>query len=251
MAFEYPKDDKRKWTCYVCGEEYETYDIYKAHIIGTHEEGREWIGCPVCEAPVRDMKFHFDAKHPNRICPKNIQLRVTVWRDFAGKVKKQKFKDGHHESPKMGGALIHYRSGYELDVYKLLDQDRDVATYQGEPFKVPYNFKGKWHDYVPDIKVNYVDGAIEIWEIKPASQKNLPRNVAKWKAMQLHCEAMGWNFTVILEDGITKLKKKIQGQMMMEELDKIQNPQFDDSDDAKTADHHTEFHSDEESDQAE
>jgi hypothetical protein len=219
-----PKDSLRKWTCFVCGEEYENYEIYKDHIIATHEEGREYIKCPTCEAPVRDMKVHFDAKHPNRVMPKGIQTRVTIWKDFSGrKHKKPKFKTGHFESKKNNNALLLYRSGYEKEVYELLERDRDVTAYFAESFKVPYNFKGKWHDYVPDLKIQYADGSVEVWEIKPVTQKNLPRNKAKWAAMQAHAEAMGWMFTVITEEGMNKLKQRVQEQETMAVIKDINN----------------------------
>ena len=55
---------KRKWQCFVCGKQYKNFETYKEHIIDKHEEGREFIICPTCGAPVRDIRAHFRAKHP-------------------------------------------------------------------------------------------------------------------------------------------------------------------------------------------
>jgi hypothetical protein len=204
----------RKWQCFVCGKQFELYEEFTAHIIEAHDEGREYICCPACNAPVRDMRFHYKAKHPNRLIPKNTQLRVTVWNDFKKgkkKTRKPKTREGFFASNKMG-VPIHYRSGYECDVYELLEEDRDIAAYYAEPFKVPYCYKGEWHDYLPDIKLQYMDGTVDIWEIKPATQTSYGKNKAKWAAMNEYAKNMGWNFTVITEVGIDKLRTKIKQQ---------------------------------------
>lgn len=206
--------NKRKYQCFVCGVEHETYDAYKAHILDEHEEGREYLKCPSCEAPVRDMKLHFEVKHPNRLMPRGIQTKVAVWHDFKGgkkKTKKTNFKKGEFESKKMG-MNIPYRSGYESEFYHLLEEDTDVAAYFAEPFRVPYYFNGKWHEYVPDLRINFHDGTVQIAEIKPATQTGLEQNKAKWAAMKEYADKLGWQFTVITEVGINKMKSKIKHQ---------------------------------------
>lgn len=216
MFEEKGKKDVRRWSCFVCGELFPTYDDYKSHIYDKHEEGREWIKCPGCEAPVRDMKAHYKAKHPNRVLPTNVQHTVTVWFDFDSKGKRKarrpKVRDGTYMSKKMN-APLHYRSGYECEVYELLDDDQDVQAYYVEPFKVPYNFQGEWHDYIPDLKVCFVDGRIEVWEIKPATQTGLDKNKAKWASMDTHANNLGWKFMVLTEVGINKLKTKLKRQL--------------------------------------
>lgn len=211
------KQQKRKWQCFVCGKQYTEFQDYKNHIITEHEEGREYISCPSCKAPVRDLKSHYRIKHPKRAMPKNTQQTVAVWKDFApgGKKKKTKkptFQKGYFESKKMNGALFYYRSGYERDIYSLLEEDADVAAYYAEPFKIPYHFKGGWHNYIPDIKIHYIDNSIEIWEIKPASQTHYEVNNAKWAAAKNYTENVGWDFKVITEVGKGKLQAKIKRQ---------------------------------------
>lgn len=206
----------RKWSCFVCGKQHETYEEYKLHITDEHEEGREYVSCPACEAPVRDLKSHFLAKHPNRVIPKDCQMTVTVWHDFSGdgkkkKTRKPKARQGFHESTKMREEL-HYRSGYEKEVYELLDEDAEVLSYYVEPFKIPYYHGKDWHEYIPDLRVNYVDGKTDIWEIKPASQTTYQKNKAKWAAAQEHATKLGWNFMVITEVGIDKLRMRIKNQ---------------------------------------
>lgn len=210
----------RKSTCFVCGVKFDTLKDMNDHIVEYHDEGREYIKCPDCGYCVRDMIVHYKVKHPKRIMPKNCQTKVSVWNDFSSdgkkKTRKPSFRTGHHISTKTGAA-VRYRSGYECEVYELLDQDKEVIGYDAEPFKVPYVFQGEWHDYIPDIRVNFVDGKVEIWEIKPSSQTDIEKNKAKWMAMKFYAEKMGWDFTVITESGIGKLRCKIRQQKILNE----------------------------------
>ena len=43
------------------------YESYKSHILENHEEGREYVICPLtrCGCPVRCVRTHFKAKHPH------------------------------------------------------------------------------------------------------------------------------------------------------------------------------------------
>lgn len=211
------KSNERKWQCFVCGKNYDDFATYKSHILETHEEGREFLKCPDCSAPVRDIITHYKAKHPKRIVPKGIQTRVAIWRDFKSGGEKKKttkkvaFRTGTFASRK-SGCDIPYRSGMECEFYELLESDKDVAAFYAEPFKIPYYYQGKWHDYIPDIKIVYVDGSVSIWEIKPANQTQYDQNRAKWGAMNDHALNHGWEFVVQTEVGLGKLKTKIKRQ---------------------------------------
>ena len=209
----------RKWQCFVCGKEFDAYAEYKDHILDEHEEGREYIKCPTCEAPVRCLVTHFKVKHPNRTMPKNCQTKAVVWFDFKGgkrKTRKPKFREGNFESKK-NGASLHYRSGYECEVYELLEQDADVVSFAAEPYKVPYLHDGEWHEYVPDLRVNYLEGRVEIWEIKPSSQTRIKKNKDKWRAIEPYVANLGWGFKVITETEIGKLRVKIKEQRLIQQ----------------------------------
>lgn len=220
-----PKDGQRKWQCFVCGKQHDNYEEYKAHIVGEHDPGREYISCEACEAPVRDLAVHYKLKHPNRLLPKNCQTRVSIWKDFtSNRRKKPKFKTGEFVSEKMNGAALHYRSGLECEIYQLLEKDDDVIAYFPEPFKIPYCYEGKWYDYIPDLRLNFVDGSTEIWEIKPSNQTG-PRNKknqSKWAAMQEHCQKMGWKFNVITEVGKDKLRMRVNEMRLIKNLEQAE-----------------------------
>lgn len=217
--FEDAGQNNRSWMCFVCGRKYVSYEEYKTHIVTEHEEGREYLKCPACEAPVRDVKTHFKVKHPNRHLPTDVQFKVTVWHDFSPNGTKKKktrvnVRTGHFPSKKMNEDL-YYRSGLEADFYKCLEEDPDIKTYKIEPFKVPYFWQGEWHNYIPDILVEFIDGVKEIWEVKPGVRTNDEQNLAKWNSADAQAKNIGWRFVVQTEVGLdkyrAKLKKKRQG----------------------------------------
>lgn len=208
--------EKRSWQCFVCGHRSDEYGDYCSHIISEHDECRDYVLCPVdtCKCPVRCLTTHFKVKHKNRVMPKNIQNKATIWRDISPnkkiRTRKPNFKEGYFHSQKNGGKDMYYRSGYERDVYQCLEIDDDVKAFTAEPFRIPYYFNNEWHNYTPDLKLEYVDGVVDIWEIKPATQIEAEQNKAKWKSMNAYAEQYGWNFTVITETGINLLKRKVR-----------------------------------------
>jgi len=222
--YEFTNDKERKWQCFVCGKQFTKWDDFKAHIHEAHEEGREFVVCPLarCQAPVRDLKMHFKAKHPTEKLPQDKQERALIWKDYdkhRGKIKgtkKPKFREGNFVSNKMNGKELHYRSGFECEIYECLEAIPEVAKFEAEPFAVQYIFeeggKPTMHDYYPDLRVYWSDGRIEIWEIKPAKQTTIPRNEAKWKAAAKYCKTRGWEFIVMTEVGLGKLRRQIRLQ---------------------------------------
>lgn len=214
---------QRKYQCFVCGKNYLDFNEFKAHIIESHELGREFIICPLarCGSPVRDLRSHFAAKHPSeKEVPKIGQMKALIWKDQTkkdGKLKQRKpqFREGYLTSTKNGGKQMHYRSGMECDVYECLEAMPEVISYSVEPFKVQYTFEGNMHEYNPDLSIVFADGHTEIWEIKPSNQTHLPKNSAKWAACNQYCEARGYNFMVLTEVGMGKLKAKIKSQNLI------------------------------------
>lgn len=217
LSFDDANKNERKYQCFVCGTNHDSQQSMKEHILEKHEEGREYLVCPDCHFPVRHMKFHYTAKHPNRTMPKGLQVRVAVWRDFKSngdkkKTRKPTFRSGSFLSNKNGGVEVPYRSGMECEFLECLESDKDVVGYIAEPFRVPYFWNGQWHEYIPDLRVQFVDNTVEIWEIKPANQTQLEQNQAKWSAMHNHALNQGWEFIVQTEVGLGKLKNKVKRQ---------------------------------------
>lgn len=212
-------DSTGKYVCFCCGIQYSEYDEFKNHIIESHEEGREYVRCPLehCKAPVRDVKLHMKVKHP-AFDMRNFkgQARAIIWHDFSAKGKKTRkprFKQGRYESTKTGKTLG-YRSGLEEKLYKILDQHDDVMSFYSEPFNIDYIHRGQAHKYTPDLIVNFMDGRRQVWEVKPSNQTDLEMNKDKWRAAEEACKLRGWSFEVFTEQRIDKLAVEVRRQKL-------------------------------------
>jgi hypothetical protein len=218
MTLNFGKDNLRKFQCFCCGVEFNEYLEFKDHIIENHEEGREYIMCPLdhCKCPVRDLKMHFKVKHPSFDFKKiKGQHKAIIWHDFSAKgnkkTRKPKFKQGKYQSIKTGKTLP-YRSGMEEKVYKILDSYDEVMSFDYEPFQIDYIHQGQAHKYIPDILVTFLDGHKELWEVKPSDQTHLEKNQNKWFAANEACKIRGWGFSVCTEKKMSQLEKIIRNQ---------------------------------------
>ena len=212
-------DSSGKHVCFCCGIQFSEYEEFRSHIIESHEEGREFVRCPLehCKAPVRDVKLHMKVKHPN-FDLRNFkgQARAIIWHDFPAKGKKTRkprFKQGKYESTKTGKTLG-YRSGLEEKLYKVLDQHDEVMSFYSEPFNIDYIHKGQAHKYTPDLIVNFMDGRRQVWEVKPSNQTDLEMNKNKWRAAEEACKIRGWSFEVFTEQRIDKLAVEVRRQKL-------------------------------------
>jgi hypothetical protein len=213
--------EQGKYQCFCCGVQFSDYQEFKSHILDSHDEGRDFVRCPLdhCGAPVRDIKLHLKVKHPGiKIGNFTGQTRAIVWRDFSAKGKKTRkprFKQGKYESTKTG-KILSYRSGLEEKLYKILDQHDDVMSFYSEPFHIDYIHRGQAHKYIPDLIVHFMDGRKAVWEVKPANQTDLEQNKNKWRAAEQACKVRGWEFEVFTEQRINKLEKEVRRQSLDE-----------------------------------
>ena len=218
LPFNNHHSGKRQFQCFCCGIIIESFDKFKEHVMQSHELAKDYILCPLkrCNAPIRCVRSHFKACHKHEEIPNTCQMKALVWRDPKDPSKKKKkvsFKEGYFVSAKNKNKKIHYRSSWELEVYETLEKNNDVVNYEVESIQVEYFFEGERHTYFPDIKVYYTDGQVDVWEIKPSSQTNLkafPVNEAKWMYCNEYCKLRGWNFKIVTETGLGKLKKGIR-----------------------------------------
>lgn len=119
---------------------------------------------------------------------------------------------------------IVYRSSWELDFCRFLDNNTSVIRWGSEEFAIPYvkPTDKRVHKYYPDFWIEYVDkdGNViqEVIEIKPSTQVQRPTtvgkkqkqqlyeqityaiNMAKWKAAQEFCDKYGMKFRIITEN---------------------------------------------------
>lgn len=126
----------------------------------------------------------------------------------------------------IGTYPIEFRSAWELTIMNVFDEHPNVEQWASESIEIPYisPVDGKWHKYIPDFFVIYVDKHNnkhgEIIEVKPASQtyetlaksrkdqKELLINQAKWKYAIDWCKAQGIEFRIMTEEQIYQNARK-------------------------------------------
>ena len=118
---------------------------------------------------------------------------------------------------------IVYRSGWEKEVMKWLDENTNVLGWGSEEVVIPYRspVDNRVHRYFVDFYVEAVgrDGGTKVMllEVKPADQTKQPVkpkrntkrfitemmtygvNQAKWKAAEDYCAHKGWEFRLVTE----------------------------------------------------
>lgn len=120
---------------------------------------------------------------------------------------------------------IIYRSLWELQIMKYLDNHPQIIWWASEEIAIPYTspVDNKVHNYYPDFifKHKNKNGKenIELWEIKPFKQTIKPNqkrktkkyleemvtysiNQEKWKAADLFCQQHGIRFSVVTENDL-------------------------------------------------
>lgn len=119
----------------------------------------------------------------------------------------------------LGKRTPHYRSGWELAVFRMCDNHPAILGWGSETHRIPYKnpLTGKMSTYVPDLLLVYKDkkgqNHAEMVEIKPASQTlgeartqaqkaAAVVNHSKWAAAHAWCKSQGMAFRVITENQI-------------------------------------------------
>ena len=135
---------------------------------------------------------------------------------------KGRFIPKHPEKYMGNPANIIFRSSWELNLFKFLDNSSSVIRWASEELKIPYlhPIKQRMAFYFPDALVIYKDknGTVrkEIIEIKPLKETvltnksstydriNIAINEAKWKAAIAFAQQHGLEFRVLTEASIFK-----------------------------------------------
>jgi hypothetical protein len=114
-----------------------------------------------------------------------------------------------------------YRSGWEIAVMRMCDENPAIEQWASEPVRIPYRdpLTGKQTVYVPDFLVMFMDRNqkkhAELWEVKPANQQLIEKvgknpynqaqfvkNQAKWAAANIWCRNQGIKFRILNEHDI-------------------------------------------------
>lgn len=100
------------------------------------------------------------------------------------------------------GKKITLRSKFELAYIQMISSLNNVASVEYESLKIEYTIDGKVRNYVPDFKIVYDDGKVEIAEVKPLEAIDLPQNVVKSEYAIKFCESRGWSYKYITQNDI-------------------------------------------------
>lgn len=142
--------------------------------------------------------------------------------------KNKKYKQGYYY-PKNKEKFISrtgyaiYRSGLELDYFRILDNSPMVKSWGSEEVIIPYYFNEKMHKYYIDLYVEYINGQKLFIEIKPWKQTQEPhwsprrkrenyiaeciefeKNKAKWQSAVVWAGQVNAKFRILTEKDINK-----------------------------------------------
>jgi len=126
--------------------------------------------------------------------------RFTKYVKARGKVA---FKVGHFYSNKNKRKMF-YRSSYELQAYKILEQMSMVEKYIYEPFSIGYFIEGKRYIYHPDLLVIYKNGEKQVLEIKPQKELDDIVNIKKFEGAKNFCLDKNMSFSIWTEKRLLK-----------------------------------------------
>ena len=134
---------------------------------------------------------------------------------------KGKFRPKNRTKYKGDPDNITYRSLWERQVMKSLDENPNIVEWASEEIVIPYRspIDGKMHRYFPDFYVKTSIGEQWLIEVKPKVQTKPPKksksrrrylrevktwgvNQAKWEAAESICKKHGWKWNIWTEDQI-------------------------------------------------
>lgn len=107
---------------------------------------------------------------------------------------------GKFPSRKMNTA-VWWESQIERDFIYLLEADREVVAFKGQPFRVEYFLDDIKKTYVPDFYVER-KGKRQVVEVKPASKAGSEKNRDIFRCVSRVCEKNGYEFIVVTDKEI-------------------------------------------------
>jgi hypothetical protein len=121
--------------------------------------------------------------------------------------RKSHYHTGIYVSTKTGQICKH-RSGWERSYMQYLDAEPSVKTWSYESFTIDYVSNKKTQrirHYIPDFKVEYVNGDTVIVEIKPSRRLTKPTVKKKMAAAVIWCGAHGVALKIVTEVDLKSL----------------------------------------------
>lgn len=142
---------------------------------------------------------------------------------------KGKFKPKNPQKYKGDPNNIVYRSLWERNVFRWLDENSSVEFWASEEFYIPYicATDNRPHRYFVDVWYKTTEGTQYIVEIKPKKETIPPKNPgrrtkryisesltyiknqSKWRAAEEFAKDRGWHFVIWTEDTLKSMNIKI------------------------------------------
>lgn len=149
---------------------------------------------------------------------KMSKSRIRIIKEMGGMGRKGKFTPKNYWKYRGNPTNIVFRSSWELDFMRYLDNNEEIVEWQSEEIVIPYKdpLRGNRRRYFCDFWIKRKDGTCSMVEIKPYRQTQEPKNrsskksyihevttylvnQAKWRAAEQYCKDRGWSFEVITE----------------------------------------------------
>lgn len=138
---------------------------------------------------------------------------------------KGKYLPNHPEKYLGDPKKITYRSMWERNVMKWLDENEQIPEWGSEEIAIPYEhpIRGGRAKYYPDFIVKFPDGTIKVIEVKPKKETIKPEtpsrktkkylnevmtyaiNAEKWKAAREVCKNNDLIFEIWTEDTLAEM----------------------------------------------
>ena len=126
---------------------------------------------------------------------------------------KGKYKVRYPEKYKGDHTKVTYRSFWEKQAFKWIEDQPGIKWWNSEETVIPYicGTDNKQHRYFIDLTIKFKSGKVLLVEIKPESQTKPPKrknlneamtyikNTSKWKYAKKYADNMGWHFEIWTE----------------------------------------------------
>jgi hypothetical protein len=99
--------------------------------------------------------------------------------------------------------MVHWESNNELNAFRLLDCDPEVATYGEQPCQIVYVMDGLERTHYPDILVTATGGK-QLWEIKPRSYALEPEVLARAAFLSRVLPRWGYDYRTVLAEDLAR-----------------------------------------------
>ena len=160
------------------------------------------------------LKRMSDAKLGNKHCVGNRHSAKTRGKQSASAIERLLRNGGIHTSWKhcktgyfysnKNNTEIYYASSNEEMAFIILEELKDVKSYKRCADRIPIIFEDIEKNYLPDIHVEYINGKIEILEVKPANLLKELLNITKFKAAIKYYKERGIKYSVWTEKKLFK-----------------------------------------------